>query len=245
MAGPKKKESGSIFRRPLVIVTLVALIVLFIFTTFRVTEIEVKGASNYTRQEIIQASRIEEGDPLFFLNRLKSASYIFSKLPYIDEVSITTRFPGSVTIQVKETTILAYVEQEGKIWGLDADGVLAGTLEEGAEELIRVSGIKLENPEEEASLEMVCGNAEAAAVLCDILKAVDERGLASEISAVEMKDPAMPKLIYRNFTVILDGTEAFNRQLALVQNAVSQIGKKEKGTIDLTIDNRVHYTPVK
>lgn len=245
MAGSKKKASGSIFRRPLVIVTVVAVVLLFVSTMFQVTEIEVKGASNYSSQEIIQASRIEKGDGLFFLNRLKSASYIFSKLPYIDEVNISTRFPGKVTIQVKETSMLAYIEQDGKIWGVDASGVVAGKLKDGAEDLIRVSGIKLEQPKAEEALKDVCSNAEAAAVLCGILEAVDGRGLASEISAVELKDPAMPKLVYGNFTVVLDAAEDFNHQLALVQNAVSQIGSKEKGTLDLTVDERVHFTPVK
>lgn len=246
MAGSKKKTSRSVFRKPLVIVTIVAAVLLFLCTFFQVSEIEVKGASTHSEQEIIQASRIEEGDTLVFLNRVKSASYIFSKLQNIEEVNISTRFPGKVIIQVKETSMIAYIEQDGEAWGIDPDGTILTALDsDDMESMIKVSGLELEEPEVEKTLKDVCANSEAVTALCSVLNAVDSCGLGSEISAVECEKPGTPKLIYGNFTVILNASEDFDHQLALVQNAVSQIGEKEKGTIDLTIDQRVHYIPAK
>ncbi len=246
MAGSKRNASRSVFRKPLVIVTIVAAVLLFFGTFFQVSEIEVKGASTYSAQEIIQASRIEKGDGLFLLNRVKSASYIFAKLPNIEEVNISTKFPGKVVIQVQETAMIAYIEKDGTAWGIDPNGtILAELAEDEVGELIVVSGLELKDPEAEKRLEDVCTDSAAVTALCGILNAVNERGIASEISAMDCKDPGMPKLTYGNFTIILDASEEFNHQLALVQNAVSQLGESEKGTLDLTIDQRVHYRPAK
>ena len=142
--------------------------------------------------------------------------------------------------------MLAYIEQDGTAWGINPAGTILAKLEkDDTESMIKISGLELKEPEAEKALEDVCSNTAAVTALCGVLNAADSRGIASEISAIDCKDPGMPKLTYGNFTVVLDASEDFDHQLALVQNAVSQLGENEKGTLDLTIDQRVHYSPAK
>ena len=61
---------------------LVVVAVIFVMSVFfRVSDIQVRGNSHYTDEEIIRAIDIEEGDNLFFFDRFAALSRVFAKLP--------------------------------------------------------------------------------------------------------------------------------------------------------------------
>ena len=66
---------------PMVLVLLFFVVILVMSLAFRVSKIEVINASEYTDEEIINASGVERGANLFFVDRFKAASMIFSDLP--------------------------------------------------------------------------------------------------------------------------------------------------------------------
>ena len=71
------KRNGMIYGPlTLVMIFLVGVLVMSLF--FRVNEIEVINASDYTDQEIVSASGIEKGVNLFFVDRFSAASMIFA-----------------------------------------------------------------------------------------------------------------------------------------------------------------------
>ena len=55
---------------------------------FRVAGIEVSGNEFYSDEEIIEASGIEEGDNLFFINRITAITRIRARLPYVESAAI-------------------------------------------------------------------------------------------------------------------------------------------------------------
>lgn len=87
----------------IVVFLIVAGIFLLLSTTvfFNVETITVTGASNYTAQEIIDASGILAGDNLVRTSTEKRAVQIESQLPYIENARITRSFPSTMIIDVE------------------------------------------------------------------------------------------------------------------------------------------------
>ena len=81
------------FSRPLIFVVVIVVAILVLSLFFRVEDIQVEGNSHYTDEEIIRAIDIEEGDNLFFFDRFAAVSRVFSKLPYIEELSLHRACP--------------------------------------------------------------------------------------------------------------------------------------------------------
>ena len=108
----------------LVLIFLVIMIVLSLF--FRVSEIEVVNASDYSDEQIIIASGIEKGANLFFVDRFAAASMIFSDLPYMDTISIQRQLPGKIIIQAEGSAPAAYMVVDGDYWFIDRTGKMLG-----------------------------------------------------------------------------------------------------------------------
>lgn len=87
----------------IVVFVIAAGIFLLLSTTvfFNVEHITVTGASNYTAQEIIDASGIVAGDNLVRTSTEKCAERIESKLVYIEHAKITRSFPNTMVIDVE------------------------------------------------------------------------------------------------------------------------------------------------
>ena len=112
---------------PMVLVLLFFVVILVMSLAFRVSKIEVINASEYTDEEIINASGVERGANLFFVDRFKAASMIFSDLPYMDTVSITRRLPNKIVIQAEGSAPAAYMVIDEDCWLLDRRGKMLGT----------------------------------------------------------------------------------------------------------------------
>ena len=75
------------FSRPLIFVVVVVAAIFVLSLFFRVEDITVEGNTHYTDEEIIRAIDIEEGDNLFFFDRIAAfycqffKSHVFSPAP--------------------------------------------------------------------------------------------------------------------------------------------------------------------
>ena len=108
-----------------VIIVLGVLLALSVF--FRVSKITVDGNSYYTEEQIVQASGIEHGDNMFFVNRFSAASRIFAKLPYVQKVTINRKLPNHVVIEIAESQELGYVVSGDTYWAIDSNGKVVVT----------------------------------------------------------------------------------------------------------------------
>ena len=79
---------------------------------FKVGEIVVENtAVRYTDEQIVAAAEVHEGDSLLRVNKKAVAARIEKALPYIGEVKIRTRLPGTLTITVEYTKAKLCVKQ--------------------------------------------------------------------------------------------------------------------------------------
>ena len=107
---------------------------------FRANEIVVTGQARYTAEEIIAATGVEQGQNLFRLDKAAISRQVCARLPYIDTISFSRKFPDTLLITVTESQPVAALEYEGAWWLLDARGKL---LEQGDATLARGRAVLL------------------------------------------------------------------------------------------------------
>ncbi|MBR4057321.1 MAG: FtsQ-type POTRA domain-containing protein [Oscillospiraceae bacterium] len=239
----QKKRKSALFT-PLAFVLVCAALAFGISVFFRVTEIEVVGMDSYTPEEIIAASGIEKGDNLFFINRGGSASRIISKLPYVDFATVHRDLPNSVTIEVQESSAIAYVAVEGELWVIDNGcKALSKTTSSQTEGLIRIIGVEANKPDVGETLTGGEEEALKLAFVAEILEELSVRGMERMVGELDMQNPSDPTFTYLSrFVVKLGKNENVDYKLDRLLSVIEQLGEGDTGTLDLSIDDRVHFS---
>ncbi|NCB62947.1 MAG: FtsQ-type POTRA domain-containing protein [Clostridia bacterium] len=203
---------------------------------FRVEEITVVGQSQYTVQEVIDASGIEKGDNLFGVNKIQSTKRILASLPYVDEVNIRRVLPDGLILSVTECVPAALIRGENSWWVADSKGkLLEETTASARAGLATVTGITALLP---ATGTRLAVNAEESAklqALLDVMSAFSERGMADKVSAVDLTGNANLTLTYDGrFQVKLPLSTNFPRMARALEEVVTKLQPNEKGTILMT-----------
>ncbi|MBP5271977.1 MAG: FtsQ-type POTRA domain-containing protein [Clostridia bacterium] len=90
----------------LVAVIVVAAVILSLTVFFNITAVEVDvSQSQYTADQVREASGVEEGDNLFLMRRAEVAEEIGHKLPYAGEVTVKRKLPTKVRIYVEDSSV--------------------------------------------------------------------------------------------------------------------------------------------
>lgn len=112
---------------------MTVLIILFFQSSLsKITDIEIHGNEFLSAETIGQASGIRVGDH-FFAHTGPSIERAVAAVPMVQSVRVTKRFPGLVTIDVKEFPKVAFqLGDDGKLEAVLADGSSAALQKEGA-----------------------------------------------------------------------------------------------------------------
>lgn len=239
----KKKSRGALYA-PIAFVVICAALIFGMSVFFRVSRIEVDGNAMYTDEEIMDAAGIEKGDNLFFINRFAAVSRIFSHLPYIEEASVTRALPNKVIITVSESSAIAYVTVDSQCWAIDRNCKLLKTVDTAdAVGLIKVSGLTPINPEIGAVIAPGEADLPKVTYLAEILDQIQERGMTGDVTGVDVSAVSNPSFDYLGrFTVKLGPDENTEYKFGMLLSAVSQLKAGDRGTIDLSIDKKVHFS---
>ena len=230
------------------VMTFIIIIFAVIFAMsvfFKVSKITVEGNSAYTAQQVIDASGIEEGDNLFFINRIAAGSKIIAKLPYIETATISRGLPNRVTITVTESQAVACIPLEKEMWTIDRNCKILGKAEgTDAAAIIRVDGITLYHPTVGKLASTEAEDAAKVTYLADILKQIQTRNMQSYITGIDMSTITNPSFDYMGrFTVKLGSDENIEYKFGMLAAAVAQLQEGDNGTIDLSIDKQAHFSP--
>ena len=97
----------------LICAAIVGALVLF----FKVDTISVSGNDRYSRETILAASGVSEGDNLFLLNKYDAAARITEALPYVESVRLSRKLPGTLRIDIVEcSTAIAGLSARRASW---------------------------------------------------------------------------------------------------------------------------------
>lgn len=212
---------------------------------FRVQEIEVRGSVSYSDEEIIEASGIDIGDNLFFVNRISASSRIFSRLPFVEEAGIERVLPNKLIITVDESFALAYVNWEGQKWMMTGNCKLlgSGTAEDVAD-LIHVVNVTPVNPKAGEIMAVDASESLKLSYLQTLLHAMQQVEMTGDVSELDMGNPANPTFRYLDrFTVKMGANDNTDYKLRMLLSAVEQMESDITGTVDLSEGTAVHVSP--
>ncbi len=238
-------RTGSAWRAPLALVLLFAVAVIFMSLFFRVARIEVVNASEYTDEQVVEASGIEMGANLFFIDRFSVASLIFSGLPYVETVHIQRELPNTVVIQIVGTAASAYVTVGNDIWLMDRQGKLLEAVDESQTEgLPYIQGLSPASPVEGEVMVVDGEDSARLEYAMALLDAFTAEGILDKVSWVNLEDVQDPSMEYEGrLTVYLGPNEEVPRKIAQFENVLSQLSEGDTGILRFTGGTSWTYSP--
>ena len=225
---------------------LVIVAVIFVMSVFfRVSDIQVRGNTHYTDEEIIRAIDIEEGDNLFFFDRFAALSRVFAKLPYIDEVSVERSLPNRVIITVTESQALAYIVLGEEKWTIDHScKVLGKANDDELQGLIPIDGISPGTLMIGEPLQTADGSEEIVDFIAEVLYQLEERGLYREVGRVDFSNPRRVSFTYGDkYTVVLGDSGNIEYKFGMLVSAMSQLLEGDVGIINVSDGNTARFSP--
>ncbi len=227
---PRRRSAWS---GPMLLVLIFLVIVLVVSLFFRVSEIAVINASEYSDEDIIAASGIEEGANLFFVDRFKAASMIFSDLPYMDTVSIRRQMPNRIIIQAEGSAPVAYLRLDEEFWLLDRQGKMLGTVSQTeAEKYPEIRN--LEPLTALAGVDMIVEGANEArlAYYIRLLTPLRAEGMLPYIQWIDLKNVTNPVLRFDDrIDVYMGESDNMDYEVALLRDVTTRLSTDDSGTL--------------
>jgi cell division protein FtsQ len=233
------------FSGPLMFVVVVVAAIFVMSVFFRVENIQVVGNSHYTAEEIIRAVDIEEGDNLFFFDRFAAVGRAFSKLPYIEAVTVERSLPNKVVITVEETTALAYLQLGDEKWTLDHNCKVLGKAAEGEEKtLLPVVGMKPGTLMIGETMQTEDGSTETVEYLAEILDQIEARGLTAQVTRIDFSNSDSPEFDYGGkYTVVLGRRDKVEYKFGMFVTVLDMLKEGDVGVIDVSSGTKAHFSP--
>ncbi|MBR4345685.1 MAG: FtsQ-type POTRA domain-containing protein [Oscillospiraceae bacterium] len=102
----RRQKKRTIPVMPVLILALIVLGVLCVTVFFKIDTVKLTGSSNYTPEELVDASGIKAGANLIVTN-MGAAEKNIEKLVYVEDATVKRSFPSSVSINVTASTPVA------------------------------------------------------------------------------------------------------------------------------------------
>ena len=242
---PKRRRKRSVLFAPLSFLVILAAMIFGLSVFFRASKIEVTGVSLYTPEEIIEAAGIEEGDNLFFINRFSTVSKIYTKLPYVEYVTLTRKLPNKLIIEVQESSGMAFVTLDGTFYLLDRGCKVLGSVtlaDVGG--LIQVEGITPVSVAVGEKLRIEAQETGAVDYLANVLTAISERGIQRDVTRIDLSNVTNLTFDYlQRFTVKFGKNEDVEYKFNALASTVAQLSDGDFGTIDLSVEKKASFRP--
>lgn len=227
----------------LMAVAIVAALTLF----FKVQEIEVVGNVRYTGEEILEVAQIKPGDNLVLLDKYGISQRIYTRLPYVTNVSPRRKFPDKLIVEVTETRAVAAVEGGGSWWLLSSNGKILEPIERAdAGDYMILAGVSAVEPAAAGWLELEEETNITTERLVELLEAMESRDMLGRAQRLDVRDPEKLILEYEErFTVEMFYDADFDFKLNCLESAAAQLEPNEKGILRMTMDddNEVRFIP--
>lgn len=235
----KRKKKRYLLKFTLLVLILTGLYQFLSSSLFDVQQITVVDNSYFTPEQIIELAEARTGENLFVADTGAMKDKLLAE-PYIKNVKIQRKLPGTIVITLEERREAAAVPNGGKFLLIDPDGMILR--ETGSEPALTIiHGLTLSSRTPGTPL-----SAEENALLADaltMLKAVEESELffkSMEISTVIIKAH-----VYDFLTV--EGTpENIRNNIQALKDVLADLYKKgiERGVIIIGSEGYVSFNPM-
>ncbi len=211
---------------------------------FVVEQIEVKGNSKYSQEQIIQKSGIKLGDNLILMDKPSIIKGIEESFLYIESVEIRRVLPNRIRINIVEAKIAIAFDAGGAYWLGDNSGKLLELAATKPENATLILGAKLTG----SKPGNVFSTADKAKQqpLSELLSALKQHSMLEDVSEIDIsKIYEMKMVFHKNYQVLLGKSGSYEnlcRQLLALITQLSSEGK-HAAIIDMSGDN-IHVTEI-
>ena len=212
---------------------------------FRVRNIEVHGAAEYSSGEIPEASGVKHGENLLFTRGSAVSDRLFDALPYLESVRVTKKLPGTIVITVTERRPVACIFTGGSWWLIDSScKVLEQTNSGGIQDCIVIEGLAVERPEIGEVLTAGAGDTITGDALGEVLTALTEWGFDDKITNLQAGSLSAISFVYDGRIRVDLGTYIdAERKLGLMNGIVSDLEAGVSGALDLSRGDEGRFVP--
>ncbi len=211
---------------------------------FRVQHIAVTGVSRYSEEEVLDASGLELGGNLYFINKFEVKKALFRQLPYLEEIRINRKLPDTLLIDVRECTADAAAQSTEGWWMLSDNGKLLAQVESPEPGCVLLKGAVLTEPAVGAQAEFGEAYSYRAGVALALLREAEQRGMRKSIAEVDLSDDTALCMAYLNrFTVRFPWTADIGYKLETLDTVVNYLENNETGRIDLMTEGKASFIP--
>ena len=239
----RRRGRFSFLWKPLCAAIAAGAMILAVTFFFRMEHIVVTGMSRYSEQEVLDASGLELGGNLYFINKFEVKKAMFAKLPYVEEIRINRKLPDTLLIEVRECAAEAAVRNDKGYWLLSGNGKLLEQTPELSVPCVLLEGLELTEPEIAAQADFGEG-AYRAGVALALLREAERRGMRDKIVSIDLSDDTAlgMEYLYR-FTVRLPWTADIGYKLETLETVANYLENNETGRIDLMTDGKASFIP--
>ena len=263
---PKAFNRDKLIIQITTVAAVVLAVILGLSVFFKVKVITVSGAEVYSSWAVREASGISEGENLLTFSKIRAASQIKAKLPYVEKVRIGIKLPDTVNIMVKEASVVyAIRDAEGTWWLIDSEGrVIEQTNNAVAVTRTQVLGVTLDSPnpgsrgvatetaqaetdEEGQVIPVTTTGALRLTAALKILNALEANDIVGEAASVDVSNIEEIILWYGSrYQVNLGDSSQLETKVAWMNDAILQLSDYQTGELDISFTiwpDRVVYTP--
>lgn len=218
----------------MVLMCLLALLCLvFVFSRFiGIGSFEIKGDTEYKLSDLISASGLRTGDPMYSVDSKTAEKNLLAGCPYLKSVSVKKKFPNKVCFEVEERVLGWYLSLGDDFYALDYDMMVL--LETYDEEALKERGLtRLVLPELEQA---VCnytpqfghGDEQLVAETLTVIDTFRRHGIKSRLTYLDLSNRFEIKLtIDYSFDVNLGDMGDIETKLLTLISSIERA--REKG----------------
>lgn len=186
----------SLYYGTVLFIAAVIFAILSVTVFFNIETAVVKGSSQYTAEEIIEASGIKGGDNMIRKSMGRAAEKITEELIYIETAEVKRKLPSSVEITVTPCVETACMQKDGGFFVVSETGKILKLTEEPLGSLIIFYGA---NPAEDMGLGMKFASEDEnkTEVIYDLLSR-SKSGFVSKITSFDVTDRLNISCVYED-----------------------------------------------
>lgn len=240
----RRRGRLSFLWKPICAVVAVAAMILAITSFFRMEHITVTGMSRYSEQEVLDASGLELGGNLYFINKFEVKKELFRRLPYVEEIRINRKLPDTLLIDVRECSAEAAVRDGASYWLLSGNGKLLEQTQSLILPCVVLEGVELVEPTVSEQAAFEDDSAYRANVALTLLQEAKRRGMHGKIVSLDLSDDTALNMDYLGrFTVRIPWTADVGYKLDTLDTVVNYLENNETGRIDLMTEGKASFIP--
>lgn len=197
---------------------------------FKIENIEVKGNSLYTAEEITQIAGIEAGDNMFLISEDIMSRSVEKKLPFITSLKIKRVLPDKITLTVTETSETIVISNSQGYYSADTSGKVLKKYVDMPRVLVLLT---VSNKAEHRVGEIAEFDEQEKEIIERYFKIVE--GNTFYVNFINVEDPYDTYMkIDDRFIVKMGARTDFEMKLSHLKVTLEKINSTETGIIDLS-----------